>query len=120
MEEKFIIGKRYKFNPVRFIMSKGINELYDSYCWIKEIKELEFEITKESVLRNGDTIYRDDSTLYELNINWCIEMDTDVHYLALIEDTYGSSVALYEEDGKFKTKHIKLFEEMLEKELTNK
>ena len=120
MKEKFIIGKTYKFNPIRFMIDTGIDELYDAYCWIKEIKDLEFKITKESLLRNGDTIYRDASTIYDLNIRWCIEVDSDVHYLGLLEDTYGSSVALYEQDGKLKTKHIKLFEEMIENKLTNK
>lgn len=113
---KFEIGKKYKFNPVKFIMLKGIEQLYENMNWILDISDIIFKVDEECIYESGCVIIED----IILRPEWCVEMNIDIHYLGLIEDTYGSSVALYEENGKFKTKHIKLFEEMLTNQLTYK
>lgn len=116
MKDKFVMGKTYKFNPVKFMIINGIDNFYYNIKWILDIANITFKVDEECIYENDCVMIND----MVLRPEWCVEMDTDVHYLGLIEDTYGSSVALYEDSGKFKTKHIKLFEEMLTKELTYK
>lgn len=118
MDERFIVGKRYKFDAMKYILLECIDDLMENMSWI-EICSDDFEVEESNIYNDGtDYLY---NNLFALGIEWCVCLDDKVQYLGMIEDTYGASVVIYrDENGKIKTKHYKLFKELLEKELTYK
>lgn len=114
MCERFVLGKKYRFDPTKYILLEGIGDFIQNINWISKVM-YEFEITKDTNMIEKDTICVFNN-LVKLPIEWCICMDDKVKYLGLVEDTYGASVVVYmDENDKIKTKHYKLFEELLER-----
>lgn len=112
MTEIFKVGKKYKFNPIKYMLCEGIDSFYDAYSWIEMIKDYEFIIDKDK-LSKDKTEYTLDSGMF-VTIEWCTGIN-DIEFYKVIKDTFGYDVCLYSEKGNFKTTNIKLFEELLKK-----
>lgn len=118
MDRKFTIGKTYKFDVMKYILLEGLDDFKEHSEWIVKCLD-EFTVEENRLYNNDcDYLYSND---YIIGKEWCICVEDKIHFLSMIKDTYGATVVIYrDEDGKIKTKHYKLFEELLEKQLTNK
>ena len=110
---QFEISKKYKFNTIAFIIQEGIDS-YDRYKdFIDIVKDKEFIVTEDNLISPNMCCLND---WQYINAKWCYEVNNlDICELGIAKDTYGSDTMVYLQDNELKTKHISLYNEMINK-----
>ena len=91
MTEIFKVGKKYKFNPIKYMLCEGIDDFYDAYCWIESIKDHKFKIDNNRLSKDKKTYTLDNNM--DMAIEWCTEInDSYIEFYKVIKDTFGYDV----------------------------